>query len=137
MDGERLLLLQIVPSKSDRERVLLVSPELAHVLATIRQRVRGQEHQVPLAVRYDEEEKVFSPPLPFLFQTHHRTNPRVFSHSTVRTYLNYAVEVAGLGDGTKLTPHDFRRVFATDAQVGGIASDATFPGGRDRGAVRA
>lgn len=31
--GEKLLLLQIVPSKSDRERVLLVSPELAHVLA--------------------------------------------------------------------------------------------------------
>ena len=120
MNGERLLLLQIVPSKSDRERVLLVSPELAHVLAAIRQRVRRDEHQVPLAVRYDDAEKVFSPPLPFLFQTHHRTNARVFSHGTIRTYLNYAVEVAGLGDGTKLTPHDFRRVFATDALRTGL-----------------
>ena len=120
MNGERLLLLQIVPSKSDRERVLLVSPELAHVLAAVRQRVRGQEHQVPLAVRYDDAEKVFSPPLPFLFQTHHRANARVFSHGTIRTYLNYAVEVAGLGDGTKLTPHDFRRVFATDALRTGL-----------------
>jgi len=120
VNGERLLLLQIVPSKSDRERVLLVSPELAHVLAAIRQRVRGEEHQVPLAVRYDNAEQVFSPPLPFLFQTHHRANARVFSHSTIRTYLNYAVEVAGLSDGTKLTPHDFRRIFATDALRAGL-----------------
>ncbi len=120
VDGEKLLLLQIVPSKSDRERVLLVSPELAHVLAAIRQRVRGDAHQVPLAVRYDDAEKVFSPPLPFLFQTHHRTNARVFSHGTIRTYLNYAVEIAGLGDGTKLTPHDFRRIFATDALRTGL-----------------
>jgi integrase len=119
-NGERLLLLQIVPSKSDRERVLLVSPELAHVLATIRQKIQEEAHQVPLAVRYDEAEKVFSPPLPFLFQTHHRTNARVFSTGTIRTYLNYAVEVAGLGDGTKLTPHDFRRVFATDALRTGL-----------------
>lgn len=119
--GDRLLLLQIVPSKSDRERVLLVSPELAHVLAAVRQRVRGSEPQVPLAVRYDDAERVYSPPLPFLFQTRRRTHNRVLSHSTVRTYLRHAVLVAGIGDETtKLTPHDFRRMFATDALRSGL-----------------
>ncbi|WP_418961252.1 hypothetical protein [Streptomyces tritici] len=33
--GEIVPLLQIAPSKNDAERVLLVSPELADVLATI------------------------------------------------------------------------------------------------------
>lgn len=33
--GEKMLLLQVVPSKTDRERVLLVSPELVHVLARL------------------------------------------------------------------------------------------------------
>jgi hypothetical protein len=33
--GEHIPLLQIVPSKGNQERVLLVSPELASVLATI------------------------------------------------------------------------------------------------------
>ncbi|MFD4420240.1 tyrosine-type recombinase/integrase [Agromyces sp. NPDC058484] len=120
-NNERMLLLQIVPSKSDRERVLLVSPELAHVLATIRQRVRGDEHQVPLAVRYDDAEKTFSPPLPFLFQRRLRTHNRVFSHSTIRTFLIYALKISGVGDEkTKLTAHDFRRIFATDALRTGL-----------------
>ncbi|WP_345679974.1 hypothetical protein [Yinghuangia aomiensis] len=37
--GEIVPLLQIAPSKTDQERVLLVSPELADVLATIIRRV--------------------------------------------------------------------------------------------------
>lgn len=47
--GERLLLLQIVPSKSDTERMLVISPELAHVLAALRQRSRGDQQHVPRA----------------------------------------------------------------------------------------
>jgi site-specific recombinase XerD len=34
-------------------------------------------------------------------------------------------------------PHQFRHTFASDWQIGRIASDATFPGQRDRGAVGA
>lgn len=39
--GEVVPLLQVVPSKSDRERLLVVSPELADVLAAVIARVRG------------------------------------------------------------------------------------------------
>ena len=39
--GEVVPLLQIAPSKLDQERVLLVSPELAHVLARVVHRVRA------------------------------------------------------------------------------------------------
>ena len=39
--GELVPLLQIVPSKTDNERLLVVSPELADVLSAIISRVRG------------------------------------------------------------------------------------------------
>ena len=39
--GELIPLLQIVPSKTDTERLLVVSPELADVLSVIIRRVRG------------------------------------------------------------------------------------------------
>jgi hypothetical protein len=51
--------------------------------------------------------------------------------------LNAAVACTGLKDpasGRPLhyTPHDFRRIFITDAEIDGVASDATFPGRRER-----
>jgi len=49
--GEVVPLLQIAPSKSDAERVLLVPPELAHVLARVRQRARDGRPTVPLVRR--------------------------------------------------------------------------------------
>ena len=39
------------------------------------------------------------------------------------------------GIGKAVTPHTLRHAFITAAQVGRIASDATFPGRRDREAV--
>lgn len=65
--GEVLPLLQIAPSKSDSERILIVPPELALVLAAIKQRARGARDSVPLRTRYDPYERVLSPPLPYLF----------------------------------------------------------------------
>ena len=41
--GELVPLLQIAPSKTDEERLLVVSPELADVLATIVARIRDAE----------------------------------------------------------------------------------------------
>ncbi|MFS0733869.1 site-specific integrase [Microbacterium sp. 1P10UB] len=119
---EKMLMLQIVPSKSDRERVLLVSPELAHVLALIRQRIRGDNGLVPLAIRYDALEREFSSALPFLFQWRDADGTcRVFSHSAIRAFVDYAVDVSGIADDHgRLTPHDFRRVFATDALRTGL-----------------
>jgi hypothetical protein len=46
--GEVVPLLQIVPSKSNEERLLLVSPELADVLSAIISRLRGPGGMVPL-----------------------------------------------------------------------------------------
>ena len=45
--GELIPLLQIVPSKTDTERLLVVSPELADVLSVIIRRVRGDTGTVP------------------------------------------------------------------------------------------
>jgi hypothetical protein len=46
--GEIVPLLQIVPSKTDEERLLVVSPELADVLSTVIRRIRKPDGPVPL-----------------------------------------------------------------------------------------
>lgn len=67
--GEHIPLLQVVPSKSNEERVLLVSPELASVLATVISRLREDSAGVvPRVVRVDRYEREESMPLPYLFQ---------------------------------------------------------------------
>ncbi|MER5853757.1 hypothetical protein ABT126_44530 [Streptomyces sp. NPDC002012] len=49
--GEIVPLLQIAPSKTDQERVLLVSPELADVLSTVIRHVRSpRTGAIPLLV---------------------------------------------------------------------------------------
>ena len=49
--GELVPLLQIAPSKTDAERLLVVSPELADVLSAIICRVRGSDGAVPAGPR--------------------------------------------------------------------------------------
>jgi hypothetical protein len=46
--GEVVPLLQIAPSRTDTEPLLVVSPELAEVLSTIISRVRGTTGAIPL-----------------------------------------------------------------------------------------
>ena len=123
--GEILPLLQIVPSKSNEERLLLVTPELAHVLATIIKRLRSaNDGVIPLVARYDEHERVTGPPLPHLFQHRHGWRNQVFSTTTVKTMINGVLTRTGLRDNARrplrYTPHDFRRMFATDAVTGGL-----------------
>lgn len=60
--------LQVGPSKTDAERLLLVSPELAEVLTAIIFRVRAGNAALPLVSAYDVFEQTWSPPMPFLFQ---------------------------------------------------------------------
>jgi hypothetical protein len=55
--GELVPLLDIAPSKSDAERLLVISPELADVLAAIISRVRDPAGAVPLVVAYDPHER--------------------------------------------------------------------------------
>ena len=124
--GELVPLLQIAPSKTDTERLLVVSPELADVLSTIITRVRGARGgPLPLVSAYDEYERVWSPPTPLQFQRRINTENRAFAYSTLLKILTTAVERTGLSDtvdGRPLhyTPHDFRRMFITDAILNGL-----------------
>ncbi|MCZ4606139.1 hypothetical protein O3S80_20755 [Streptomyces sp. Lzd4kr] len=81
MTGEVVPLLQIAPSKTDQERVLLVSPELADVLSTIITRICDRRTGgVPRVVAYDYNERVWNPPMPLLFQYDRSGEP---SHMTL------------------------------------------------------
>src|SRR5205085_5461489 len=66
--GELIPLLQIAPSKTDAERLLVISPELADVLSAVVSRVRDSQAALPLVVSYDIHERVWNPPMPVLFQ---------------------------------------------------------------------
>lgn len=124
--GEIVPLLQIAPSKTDTERLLLVSPDMADVLSAIISRLRGQDRSgaVPLVPAYDSQERTWLPPAPVLFQRRHGTEHRRMSGSSVRDMLDAALDAAGLkaADGSPLrcTPHDFRRIFITDAIMTGL-----------------
>jgi hypothetical protein len=122
---ELVPLLQITPSKSDKERLLLVSPELASVLATIITRLRrGPDGQVPLVGRFDPYERVTGPRLPHLFQRVRGGRPHVMTPGGARKILNAVVAAADLrdaaGEPLPCTPHDFRRMFATEAVSNGL-----------------
>ncbi|MEV5843614.1 site-specific integrase [Streptomyces sp. NPDC051985] len=123
--GEIVPLLQIAPSKTDAERLLVVSPELAEVLSTIISRIRESSGPVPLIRAYDWHECVWMPPAPLLFQRRFHTECRAINHGTVRKMLKAALASTGLvdpSDGRPLnyTPHDFRRMFITDAVMNGL-----------------
>lgn len=123
--GEVVPMLQIVPSKSNEERLLLVGPELASVLATIITRLRGQnDGTVPLAARYDPHERVTGAPLPHLFQRRRGSRWDTISHTGITYLLTATLACSGLRDaaGEPLVyqPRDFRRIFATEAATGGL-----------------
>jgi integrase len=123
--GEIVPLLQIVPSKTDEERLLVVSPELADVLSTVIRRIREPDGAVPLVPVYDRYECVWRPPSPVLFQRRFPSEIRAISDSSLRTMLNSALVHTGLkdpADGQPLhySPHDFRRIFITDAVMSGL-----------------
>jgi integrase len=122
--GELIPLLQIAPSKTDRERLLVVSPELAEVLTAIIFRVRGDRPALPLTPRYDVRERLTSPPMPYLMQRRQGPYWRVISDRHVQTLLERALAASGLSDAggkpLRYTPHDFRRIFATEAVAAGL-----------------
>ncbi|MDJ0325193.1 site-specific integrase [Cryobacterium sp. PH31-AA6] len=123
--GELIPLLQIVPSKTDTERLLVVSPELADVLSTIITRVRDKSGAIPLLSAYDPKERTWSQPAPLLFQRHYQAEDRPIPGMGIRDLLKMALEHTSLTDPTtgeplRFTPHDFRRMFITDAVLNGL-----------------
>ena len=122
--GELVPLLQIVPSKTDAERLLVISPELADVLSTIVARIRGDGPDVPLVVSYDQNERLYNPPMPLLFQWRRRLDHRAVSQTVLRDYLDHALTEIGVKDAAgqpmRYTFHDFRRLFITDAIAHGM-----------------
>jgi integrase len=122
--GELVPLLQIVPSKTDAERLLVISPELADVLSAVITRIRGTSHAVPLVAAYDDHERLWLPPAPVLFQRRIGAENRAIPAHTIRKILTAALARTGLtgsaGAPLHYTPHDFRRMFLTDAIMNGL-----------------
>ncbi|MDX5569469.1 site-specific integrase [Streptomyces sp. ID05-04B] len=122
--GEVVPLLQIAPSKTDTERLLLVSPELADVLSAIISRLRRPSGMVPLVAAYDVREKVWNPPMPLLFQRGVGSEHRAFTPTAIRKLLINALAATGLtnadGEALFFSPRDFRRIFVTDAIMNGL-----------------
>jgi hypothetical protein len=123
--GEIVPLLQIAPSKTDAERLLVVSPELADVLSAVITRVRDDTGRVPPVSAYDWHECLWRPPAPVLFQRRFRAENRAISHGVIRRMIQAALADTGLTDPTDggplgYTPHDFRRLFITDAVLNGL-----------------
>ncbi|MFF2078370.1 tyrosine-type recombinase/integrase [Kitasatospora sp. NPDC058162] len=123
--GEVVPLLQVAPSKTDEERLLLVSPELADVLSTIIARVRDpRTGAIPMVTSYDVAEKVRNPPMPLLFQWTYGSQLTPVSRALIQNGLNEVLERAGLTDSAgqplDFSPHDFRRIFISDAIRSGL-----------------
>jgi hypothetical protein len=123
--GEIIPLLQIAPSKTDSERLLVVSPELAEVISVIITRVADSTGKVPAITAYDDHEKIWNPPLPLLFQRRFAAENRKISSDVARDLLSVALQDTGLidpadGGPLRYTPHDFRRLFITDAVMNGL-----------------
>ncbi|WP_217572522.1 site-specific integrase [Streptomyces sp. GbtcB7] len=123
-NGEIIALLVVAPSKNDRERVIPMSPDLFHAIAQIVRRQTKYSRQIPLLRRYDPQERTWSELMPFLFQRQIGTVHSVMAPNTVvRMLARRCEEIAQTNTDFKdatFTPHDFRRLFATEVVNGGL-----------------
>lgn len=117
-DGRLYYLLHIKPSKFGRARVIPIGDQLGRAIAEIIRHVRGYygTDHVPLVDRRDEHEKRPLPRAPYLLQG--IRHPSAVNTNTIRGRLRWLSEQAGAkhADGAPLilTPHDCRRVFASE-----------------------
>jgi integrase len=123
-NGEVVALLVVAPSKADRERVMPMSAELFAVIAAVIRRHTRNVGLVPVVPRYDPHERETLPPLPYLFQRPQHSGSAVISAATVLRALQRLSQRIAQTDpvfaGTVFTPHDFRRIFATDLVNSGL-----------------
>lgn len=118
-------LLQIVPSKTDTERLLVVSPELADVLAAIVRRTRTRTGAVPLVAAYDSHERCWSTPAPLLLQRRVGTENQAISTVSIRELLTGALQHTGRVDAINGEPLDYTPTTSapmaiTDAILNGL-----------------
>jgi len=111
--------------KTDTERLLVVSPELADTLSAVIRRIRSSNGAVPLVRARDPKELIWLPPSPLLFQRRVGTENHVINGGLVSTLLDEALTHTGLTDPATGQPlryqaHDFRRIFITDAILNGL-----------------
>jgi site-specific recombinase XerD len=117
-DGQIYYLLHIKPSKYDRARVIPIGDGLGRVIAEIIKHVKAFYHRevVPACDRRDNTAKTPLPRAPYLLQG--AGHPSAMSTQTIRQRLQELSIAAGAthADGTplRLSPHDCRRVFATE-----------------------
>lgn len=117
-DGRIYYLLHIKPSKYDRARVIPIGDGLGRVIAEIIRHVKGFYHSeaVPACDRRDDTAKMPLPRAPYLLQG--AGHPSAMSIQSIRQRLQELSVAAGAthADGTplRLSPHDCRRVFATE-----------------------
>ncbi|MFG2483541.1 site-specific integrase [Streptomyces virginiae] len=101
-----------------------MSPELADVLSAMVCRVRDVSGAIPLVRSYDPSDRAWNAPLPLLFQWRWGGQNRPVSVSTIRKGLDETLQASGLADSTgqplRYQPHDFRRIFVTDAIMSGL-----------------
>jgi hypothetical protein len=72
---------------------------------------------------YDVFEQTWSPRMPFLFQRRFGTEDRPLTRSYIReclVALSQAAQIAAGGQPLQWRPHDFRRIFVTDAIRSGL-----------------
>ncbi|MEV0804705.1 site-specific integrase [Kribbella sp. NPDC050281] len=122
-NGELIGLLVVAPSKTDRERVIPMSAELFHVIAAVIGRHTTAGQSIRVVRRWDPHERVWSAPMPFLFQRP-LISAGAMSFQSVREAITRQCEQIAATNpaftGVRFTPHDFRRLFATELVNNGL-----------------
>ena len=107
----------------------MISPELADVLAAVIHRIREPDGAVACVASYDSHERVWNPPMPLLFQRRFGVEQRARSPPApsangsagpLRTGTASGSLTDSAGQPLRFTPHDFRRMFITDAVLHGM-----------------
>ena len=103
---------------------MVISPELADVLAAVISRIRGRDGALGCVASYDSHERVWNPPMPLLFQRRFGIEHRAIPAATLREWISRALDGSNVtdaaGQSLRFTPHDFRRMFITDAVLHGM-----------------
>ena len=94
------------------------------MLSALVTRVRRPDGRIPAISTYDMHERTWNPPMPVLYQWPVSGERRPVSGAFLRTALNDTLEASDLlgkdGEPLHFQPHDFRRIFITDAILNGL-----------------